>query len=138
VGERDYRPHTVEEMRDEYRLGAGHLVVDLRDIPFPAGDRELDLRLGTGQIELLVPDDVCVVSKARVGAGYVGVLERDSGGLDIDWSDAPASRPGVPRLVVDADVGLGAFMVGDRPIGDDDFEPGRYGSNDACRRPPAR
>ncbi|HEX8742701.1 MAG TPA: PspC domain-containing protein [Thermoleophilaceae bacterium] len=137
VGERTYRPHSVAELRDSYRLGAGHLVVDLRDIAFAPGEHELDLRLGTGQIELLVPEDVCVATEARVGAGYVGGLERDSGGLDVDWSDTPVPPPGVPRLVVDADVGLGAFMVGDRPIGDD-FRPGLYGSNDACRRPPAR
>jgi phage shock protein PspC (stress-responsive transcriptional regulator) len=137
AGDRHYRPHTAQEVRESYRLGAGHLVVDLRDVKLPAGDRQLDLKLGAGQIELLVPDDVCVVTKARVGAGYVGGLDRESGGLDVDWSDAPVSPAGVPRLVVDADVGLGAFMVGDRPIGDD-FRPGRYGSNDACRRPPAR
>jgi phage shock protein PspC (stress-responsive transcriptional regulator) len=137
AGERIYRPQSAGEIRSGYRLGAGHLVVDLRDVELPAGDHELDLTLGTGQVELLVPEDVCVVTKARVGAGYVGGLDRESGGLDVDWEDAPLSIQGVPRLVVDADVGLGAFMVGDRPIGDD-FSPGRYGSNDACRRPPAR
>jgi phage shock protein PspC (stress-responsive transcriptional regulator) len=137
VGERNHRPHTLQEVRGEYRLGMGHLVVDLRDVRFAPGDRELDLKLGTGQIELLVPDGVCVVTRARVGAGYVGGLDRDSGGVDVDWEDAPVAPAGVPRLVVDADVGMGAFMVGDRPIGDD-FRPGRYGSNDACRERPAR
>jgi len=137
VGDRAYRPHTIQEVRDSYRLGVGELTVDLRDVTFPAGDRELDLRLGTGQIDLIVPDDVCVVTKARVGAGYVGALDRESGGLDVDWSDTPVSPPGVPRLVVDADVGLGALIVADRPTGGE-FRPGRYGSNDACRRQPAR
>ena len=138
VGERTYRPHTVQEIRDSYRLGAGRLVVDLRDVDFPAGDHELDVRMGTGQVEVIVPDDVCVASTARVGAGYVGALDRDSGGLDVDWEETPVPPPGVPRLIVDADVGLGAFMVGDRPIDDEEFRPGRFGSNDACRRPPAR
>ena len=137
VGERHYRPHSLQELRGEYRLGVGEMVVDLRDVRFEPGDRELDLKLGTGQIELIVPDGVCVATKARVGAGYVGGLDRDSGGLDVDWEDAPVAARGVPRLVVDADVGMGAFMVGDRPIGDD-FRPGRYGSNDACGKPAAR
>ncbi|MEA2419156.1 MAG: hypothetical protein QOE60_1362 [Thermoleophilaceae bacterium] len=137
VGERNYRPHSAQDIRESYRLGVGHLVVDLRDAHLPPGDRELDLELGTGQVELLVPDDVCVVTHARIGAGYVASLDRDSEGVDVDWDDTPVAPPGVPRLVVDADVGLGAFMVADRPVGDD-FEPGRYGSNDACRRQPAR
>jgi phage shock protein PspC (stress-responsive transcriptional regulator) len=137
VGERNYRPHTIGEVRDSYRLGMGQLNLDLRDVSFPAGERRLDLKLGTGQIDLIVPENVCVVTRARVGAGYVGALDREGGGLDVDWSDAPVSKPGVPRLVVDTDIGIGAIMVAHRSI-DDEFRPGRYGTNDACRRAPAR
>jgi phage shock protein PspC (stress-responsive transcriptional regulator) len=137
VGQRNYRPHTIAEVRDGYRLGAGQLNVDLRDVSFPAGDRKLDLRLGTGQIDLTVPDGVCVVTRARVGAGYVGALDREAGGLDVSWTDAPVPPPGVPRLIVNADVGMGAIMIGDRPI-TGEYRPGLYGSNDACRHAPAR
>ncbi len=35
LGERVYRPHSLGELRDGYRLGAGRLEVDLRDISFP-------------------------------------------------------------------------------------------------------
>jgi phage shock protein PspC (stress-responsive transcriptional regulator) len=138
AGERTYRPHTIQDVRDGYRLGAGELTVDLRDVRFPAGDRALDLKIGAGAIELIVPEDVCVVTKARVGAGYVGALDRESGGLDVDWDDTPVPPAGTPRLVVDADIGLGALLVGNRPIGDDEYQPGRFGSNDACREDPAR
>ena len=138
AGERSYRPHTIEEVRDEYRLGMGDMTVDLRQVSFPPGDRELDLRMGTGHIELIVPEQVCVVTRARVGAGYVGALDRESGGLDVDWDDAPKPPAGVPRLVVDADIGIGAIMVGTRPIGDQFKPDGRFGSNEACRSRPAR
>jgi phage shock protein PspC (stress-responsive transcriptional regulator) len=137
AGERAYRPHTIEEVRDRYRLGLGDMTVDLRDVRFPPGDRELELEIGTGHIELIVPEDVCVVTRARVGAGYVGALDRESGGLDVDWDEVPVPRAGVPRLVVDADVGIGALMIGNRPMGDE-FRPGRFGANEACRRDPAR
>ncbi|HEX8054525.1 MAG TPA: PspC domain-containing protein [Thermoleophilaceae bacterium] len=137
TGERTHRPHSIQDMREGYRLGMGDMTVDLRDVKFPPGDRKLDLEIGTGHIELIVPADVCVVTKARVGAGYVGALDRDSGGLDVEWDDAPVPPAGVPRLVVDADVGIGAIMIGNRPMGDD-FQPGRFGSNEACSRQPAR
>jgi len=141
TGERQYAPRTVSEVRDSYRLGMGHLEVDLRDVRFPAGSHPLELRLGVGQIELIVPKDVCVTTKARIGAGYVGALDRESAGADVDWSNEPASPAGVPRLVVDGDVGLGAMMITDRPLNADGggFKPGRNGTNDACRRAePAR
>jgi phage shock protein PspC (stress-responsive transcriptional regulator) len=139
VGEKAYRPATLQEVRDSYRLGVGHLEVDLRDVRFPAADRALELRLGTGHAELIVPREVCVATRARVGAGYVGALDRDAGGLDLDWTNQPTPPRGVPRLVVDADVGMGALTISDRPLGrhDRDFEPGRYGTNDACRGRPA-
>lgn len=136
AGEREYSPRTLSEVRDSYRLGVGHLKVDLRDVRFPAGSHPLKLRLGTGQIELIVPKNVCVTTKARIGMGYVGALDRDSEGVDVDWSSRPASPPSVPRLVVEGDVGIGAMMIADRPLGRDGegYEPGRYGTNDACRQ----
>lgn len=138
VGDRVYTPASVAELRDEYRLGVGHLEVDLRDVRLPAGDHELELGMGTGHIELIVPRGVCVATKADIGAGYVGALDRDSGGLDVDWASEPVPPAGVPRLVVDAEVGLGALTISDRPVPEDldRFEPGRYGTNDACREAP--
>jgi phage shock protein PspC (stress-responsive transcriptional regulator) len=138
VGERSHRPHTLQDVRDGYELGVGHLEVDLRDVAFPPGDHPLELRIGMGDVDLIVPKDVCVATNAEIGAGYVGALDRDAAGLDVDWSDTPTPPPGVPRLVVEADVGMGALFVSHRPIADDDreFEPGKYGANDACRRQP--
>src|SRR5918911_114251 len=122
VGDRSYDPHTAGEVRDTYRLGVGHMKVDLRDVRFPAGDHPLKLRMGTGHVELIVPKDVCVATKARVGAGYVGALDDENGGIDVDWDEDPTPPAGVPRLVVDADIGLGALTVSDRPVGDDPDE----------------
>jgi phage shock protein PspC (stress-responsive transcriptional regulator) len=139
VGDRLYRPASIADVRDGYRLGVGNLEVDLRDVRFPAGDTQLDMKIGTGNVELIVPEEVCVATEARVGAGYVGALDREAGGLDVDWSDTPTPPRGVSRLVVDADVGMGAFTVSHRPIDHErhGFEPGRYGANDACRATPA-
>jgi phage shock protein PspC (stress-responsive transcriptional regulator) len=149
VGERTYRPHTLSEVRDGYRLGAGRLEVDLRGIAFPPGDTQLHVRLGVGELVVLVPRDVCVVTNARIGGGYVGALEQRSGGLDIDWAERPASSsPRTPRLVLDGNVGLGALLVADHPIehgwrgwggwsGEGGWfgshvHPAALGSNEAC------
>jgi phage shock protein PspC (stress-responsive transcriptional regulator) len=137
VGERVYRPDSLIDVRDGYRLGVGRLEVDLREVTFPPGDTPLRLRLGVGEAVLLVPDDVCVALRARIGGGYVGALDRDSGGLDVDWSNRPAQPPArTPRLLVDGQVGLGAVFVAERPFDrrGGGFEPGEYGTNEACRR----
>lgn len=138
VGEREYRPASATEIRDGYELGVGQLVVDLRDARLPDGDVPVDLDLGTGEAVLLVPDDVCVASRARVGMGTVRVFDRDSDGVDVDWEDRRVAPAGVTRVVVDADVGFGEFRVAHRHSGHDhgrgrsseDDEPG----NRACDR----
>ena len=111
VGERDYHPTRVAELQ-HYELGIGDLHIDLRDLDLPAGRTDLKADLGMGELRVLVPEDVCIASAARVGAGYVQVLERANGGLDIDWRSSPVENPGVKRLVIDADVGIGAIHVG--------------------------
>jgi phage shock protein PspC (stress-responsive transcriptional regulator) len=144
MGERTYRPHTLSEVRGGYQLGAGRLEIDLRDIAFPPGNTQLHVRLGVGELVVLVPHDVCVATSARIGGGYVGALESESEGLDVDWDERPSPPLDTPRLVLDGNVGLGALLVADHPIerawngwgGWGGFgshvHPDSYGSNEAC------
>ena len=132
VGERVYRPSSLGQLRSGYRLGAGRLEVDLRGVQFPAGDTRLRVRLGVGELVVLVPDRVCVRTDAHIGGGFVGALDRQSGGLDVSWSNGPAPPRGAPRLRLEGHVGLGALFVVDRPLSGK-FEPGLYGTNSACR-----
>ena len=113
-GERRERPATLTELRDAYRLGAGQLVIDLRELDMPAGDHRLKVRVGAGHALVLVPDDVCVASSAEVGIGAVGVFDRTSGGIDVGWTDGRRARPGNARLVLEGDVGLGMLEVSHR------------------------
>ena len=111
TGEVTYRPATPGEVRDSYRLGVGHLVVDLRDARLTAGDHRIKIRLGVGGAELLVPPGVCVATKNHVGIGGTSVFNRDGGGIDTDWSDERSAPEGTPRVVVDGDIGIGALIV---------------------------
>jgi phage shock protein PspC (stress-responsive transcriptional regulator) len=127
VGERRYHPVSASDLRDRYRLGAGELVVDLRDLDLsPRGER-LTLDLGIGHALLLVKEDVCVISEAKVGMGAVDVLGRESAGLDVDWDDQRNAPKGTPRLFVTADVGIGAFEVRHREPDGFGFERRRFG-----------
>ncbi len=116
VGDHLYRPQSLGEVRRGYQLGAGRLEIDLRNVAFPAGTTRLPVRLGMGELVVLVPRGVCVATSARIGGGFVGALERRSAGLDVNWSERPAPPVGTPRLLVDGDVGLGALLVADHPV----------------------
>jgi phage shock protein PspC (stress-responsive transcriptional regulator) len=139
VGDRDYRPASVGDLRDRYELGIGELVVDMTNVDFPAGDTPLELDLGVGSARLVVPKDVCVATSADAGAGYVGAFQNDSEGIDVDFEDQRDAPPGTSRLVVDAELGVGELLIGHPgsefwPQGanfdfDDDFERGHDPSN---------
>jgi phage shock protein PspC (stress-responsive transcriptional regulator) len=110
-GKRHEHPATLADMQHGYRLGAGELIVDLRDLKLPSGDHPLNVRIGVGHALVLVPKDVCVASSATVGIGGVAVFDHAGGGMDVDWNDGRRARAHTARLVVDADVGLGLLEV---------------------------
>jgi phage shock protein PspC (stress-responsive transcriptional regulator)/predicted membrane protein len=111
IGEREYQPSSTADLRSAYELGMGRLEVDLRDAELPRGDRPLKVDLGVGEAVVIVPEDVCVALDSRVGAGYARLFDRDSGGLDVDWDSSPEVAPTARRLILDADVGVGALHV---------------------------
>jgi phage shock protein PspC (stress-responsive transcriptional regulator) len=111
VGEREYRPVAAADVRDRYELGMGSLVVDLRGTRLPKGDVPVEFDVGMGEARLVVPEDVCVASRATIGMGAVENFGHETGGVDVDVEDLPTATPATTRLVVDADVGLGVFEV---------------------------
>jgi phage shock protein PspC (stress-responsive transcriptional regulator) len=110
-GDHTYRPASSAAVRDSYRLGAGKLVVDLRGANLAPGDHPIKLDLGVGEAQLVVPRDVCVSTDTHLGIGGVQVFGRDTGGIDVDREDEQIAPAGTPRIVVDANVGVGAFTV---------------------------
>jgi phage shock protein PspC (stress-responsive transcriptional regulator) len=137
VGDRTYRPAQAADIRDRYELGAGSLIVDLRNAELPKGDVPVNMDLGMGEARLIVPADVCVASRAKIGMGEAVVFDRESGGIDVDVEELPTAPPAVTRVVVDADIGLGAFEVAHddrdgRRWGRDGFEVEREYGNRAC------
>jgi phage shock protein PspC (stress-responsive transcriptional regulator) len=108
-GKRVYSPASLAQLPSGYDLGAGSLEVDLREVDFDGGRRDLDVEVGFGEAVLIVPRDVCVVADADVGAGYLRVLGWDDGGFNVGWDEADAAGSET-RLVVNAHVGMGALQ----------------------------
>jgi phage shock protein PspC (stress-responsive transcriptional regulator) len=111
VGDREYRPLVATDIKPTYKLGVGHLMLDLRDTQLPPGDHPLHVEVGAGAVSIAVPRNVCVTSAAHVGAGQVNVFGHGSGGLDVDWRDERRAPAGTTRLIVDGNIGVGVLDV---------------------------
>jgi phage shock protein PspC (stress-responsive transcriptional regulator) len=111
VGERRYQPSSASQIKDRYQLGMGELVVDLSKTELPVGDTPVAFDVGVGDVQLIVPKDVCVATRAEVGMGAVVVFGHENGGVDLDWEDRPRAPAGKSRVVVDADLGVGAVEI---------------------------
>jgi hypothetical protein len=111
AGERLWRPESLSQVRSEYRLGAGELLIDLSEVDFNGRSREIDASVGFGELIVIVPTDVTVDVEARTGAGEVDLFGRNQGGLGVnnEARDLGESRAG--ELDINAQVGFGEVTV---------------------------
>jgi phage shock protein PspC (stress-responsive transcriptional regulator) len=133
-GDKHYRPTALSALPAHgYKLSAGRLRVDLRDVSFaPGTTTRVPIQVGMGAATIIVPAKVCVQSDTRLGAGYVNVLGDEEGGLDVN-RDLNGARGAAPRVQLKAKVGMGALEVVHRPQDSqfDDHHHGRLDSGDS-------
>ncbi len=116
VGERSYSPTSVAQLRPEYRLGVGHMDLDLRRLSLPAGQTEVRVSVGMGEARLRVPAGACVSTVGQIGVGAADTPERTDEGVNLDLDQRAPEIAGRPRLLVTADVGVGHLQI-DRAAG---------------------
>jgi hypothetical protein len=109
AGERSYRPLTPNDVRDEYRLGAGELTLDLTDLRFPDEPVEIDVRAFAGEVLVIVPDDINVSVRARAGAGDISVFGHNEDGISPDVRSRRTGELG--ELDLSVRVALGEINV---------------------------
>ncbi len=107
LGNREYRPTSVEDIQPVYRLGAGNMEIDLSDIDADDLDgREIRIDQDLGNLEVEVPEDADV----RV------VLDQDGGNTEIfgqsgDGYFRAEDGDRDPELVLTIDHGVGNVEV---------------------------
>ena len=104
-----YRPASVGEIPESYRLGAGALLIDLRGVDFAGRTVEMDARVGAGEVRVLIPESLSADVRGRVGMGVLQVGDWEKGGIGVEGRYRLEGPDGV--LVLDADVGLGEIEV---------------------------
>jgi hypothetical protein len=111
VGQSTFAPPAVSDVARQYRLGAGHLDVNLSAVTFPARGRTVDASVGLGLLTVEVPANAAVTVDAHVGVGQVEVFGQSGRDGQGEWvPNAPAPR-GTPHLTLDAHVGMGDIQV---------------------------
>lgn len=108
VGERTVAPAAVDDLRREYRLGIGELVLDLRSVEFPLGETRLDARVDAGAIRVLLPPDVMLRADAGAKLGEIRLLGRRVEGWRVSER---VDETGLRVLVLDAEVGIGEIRI---------------------------
>jgi hypothetical protein len=108
AGERTYRPSTATTLRSEYRLGIGEITLDLTGLEgaIPSGERTR-VRLGIGQVLVIVPDGMTVRVRASAGLGSVVLFGVEEGGFDVEQELLPDGA----QLELELSVGLGEVEV---------------------------
>jgi phage shock protein PspC (stress-responsive transcriptional regulator) len=104
LGDTSYAPATASALHSSYRLGVGHLEVDLSQIAAP-GSHRITARVGVGELKIIVPHDAEVRVDAHANVGEVFVLQRHDDGRNANV------HTGTGQFVIDAKVGAGRIDV---------------------------
>jgi predicted membrane protein len=109
VGDRTERPATPADLVT-YELGAGDLLLDLRQLQVPPGTTAVEARVGVGELAVAVPGGVSVRVVASSGLGEVQALGEQESGV-ANRVDTTVEAGGDRRLELDLRVGIGQVRV---------------------------
>jgi phage shock protein PspC (stress-responsive transcriptional regulator) len=110
-GDLVWHPRSLETLKARYEHSAGQAVLDLTDIDFTDEARSVDVRLGFGELLVIVPRNVDVEVDAHVQGGETNLFGEGSDGWDVDKHVTNDGRKGDGPLKLDAWVTFGELTV---------------------------
>ena len=110
VGEEYYFPTSAAAVAPTYRLGAGDLLVDLRDVVAEGEIIDFEATVGAGRLRVVVPEEATVYVDGRVGFGELVVFGTSRGGIGREYRTLPP--PGSASYFnVRAEAGFGQVEI---------------------------
>jgi phage shock protein PspC (stress-responsive transcriptional regulator) len=116
VGERLYVPQSATEVRDEYRLGAGEMTIDLTRVDFSGQPIDVEATVVAGRLEVIVPSDVTVDVSGHVGLGEMTLFGRGQNGAELSADRVVQGTGG--SLNLDLETSFGEVVVYHRATAD--------------------
>ncbi len=107
-------PSNAEELRDEYRLTGGEIVLDLTRMEDSGEPVAIAASVAMGQIVVLLPDDAGLELDAAVGGGELRILGREEEGTNLE--ERQVVEGDGPQFELDLEAGLGVVRVVTRPL----------------------
>jgi phage shock protein PspC (stress-responsive transcriptional regulator) len=116
VGERLFQPRTAAEVRPGYHVAGGELLLDLSRVRFGPGAPPIEASVAGGRLLVVVPDEVAVRARGRVGVGSLDLLGTVDTGAQVDSTIIePAAKPPkqgtAPTVELDLRAGYGIVEV---------------------------
>jgi hypothetical protein len=114
-----YVPADAAAVQARYSMDIGEIRLDLTSVTDPKqlDGRDITVHGNVGHLDILVPDNVTVVTNAHVtGAGGIDAFGRNAGGVDTELHTIHNGGPGAPRLTIDADLHVGQIDLTDEPV----------------------
>jgi phage shock protein PspC (stress-responsive transcriptional regulator) len=108
IGQRVVQPTTLAELHPLYRMAIGNLTVDLTHVPLGGGTRTVTASVAVGQLVVDVPPGVVVDVDAH---SSIGKVVYGSSGPQAFSVPLTAFGPARPRLIIDAQVGIGQIEL---------------------------
>lgn len=119
VGDINAAPLTAGALAPEYRLGAGDVTLDLRDLDLtaapgaPVTPVRTSVQLGVGTVTVEIPRDADLVARGDVGVGDISLDGRTADGAPaaMNANDPGPDGPGGRPIELDLHSGVGSLVV---------------------------
>ena len=108
TGDRTYVVNSTQELDRSYKLGVGHLRLDLTNLQLPVGTTHVSTRVDVGKLDVIVPANVAVIVHGTTQFGQIDMFGGSSNGHDVDRT---FETPGKRVLELDAHVGAGDLNI---------------------------
>ena len=109
-----WRPATISQLSPTYTMDVGNAVLDLSGIDFAGRNATVAVKVGLGNLAVIVPATVDVRADAQVNVGDADVFGTHWDGIGVSSRtvvDHGADGPGGGTLVIHAETGVGNVEV---------------------------
>jgi hypothetical protein len=113
TGDKDAHPTTFSDVQADYGYGIGSMVVDLRDVDFPAGVHHINVDHGIGSAQVWLPANVSYEVTGDTDIGDIDVLGETEDGFDNEVV-AISDEVSDTTVVIDFNVDIGYGRVGQK------------------------
>lgn len=115
IGDQRFAPVNAAELRDEYRLLGGRIILDLTGLAESSEPLTIDASVAVGQLVVILPVDASIRMDTRVGAGDAIVFSAHQVGTSLADRYVRDDAAG-PTFVLDLEAGIGEVLVDGGPL----------------------